>query len=152
LDARRAVIERVVGWRALASAPEQEIVDALGVGLHVAREPTEHLADGGASLVRRVLEEHVIGVSDLDEVMGASTRPTLLVATADRLHEHAGGVGRDAERGRARLVAHRLDDGRAERQSDLLEPATHRAAIDRSAHAREAIFLAIERNAIAELV
>ena len=63
------VVGRVAGRRS-----EQEVVDTLGVGLHVAGEAAEHLADGGAGLFRRVLEEDVIAVGDLDEVVAAPAR------------------------------------------------------------------------------
>jgi hypothetical protein len=50
----------VLGWWALIRRPEHGVVDALGVGLHVTREPPEQLADGRAGLSRRVLEEPIV--------------------------------------------------------------------------------------------
>lgn len=51
-----AVHHAWIGW------PEQEIIDALGVGLDVTREAAKHLADDGAGLLGRVLEEDVVGI------------------------------------------------------------------------------------------
>jgi hypothetical protein len=56
----------------------------------------------------------VIGVGDLDEEVSVAAAAARLVAALDRLDQHAGGVGRDAERVAQRVLAHRLDDGRAD--------------------------------------
>jgi glycine cleavage system regulatory protein len=55
----------------------------------------------------------VISVGDLDEEVRTAARLALLVGPWVRLDEHAGGVGRDAERSRQRLLVHRLDEHRA---------------------------------------
>jgi hypothetical protein len=94
----------------------------------------------------------VISICELHEVVPAMTRPRLPIGGRNRLHEHSGRVSRDAERVRERVVAHRGDHGRSDRHPELLEPATHRAAIDASAEPREAILLAMEWQAVAELV
>ena len=57
---------------------EEDVVDALGVGLDVAREAAEHLADDAAGLLRRVLEEDVVAVGDEHEVVAAPARLPLL--------------------------------------------------------------------------
>lgn len=118
-----------------SSGGEQDVEDALGVGLHEAGEALEQRGDGGGGLLRRVLEEDVIAVGDLDEVVAAPAGlPLLLVG--QRLHQDAGGVGRDAEGGCHRVFAHGLDDGGAERGAAVLEPAAHGAAVER--HPRRA--------------
>ena len=137
---------RLRGWA------KQRVVDALRVGLDEAAEAVEELADNGARLFRRVLEEHVITVGDLDEVMTARACAALLVARADRLDKYAGCVGRNAERVGQRVSAHRGNDGRADRHAEILEPTRHRPAVVRCAEAREAIFLPVQRQAIAQLV
>ena len=68
------------------------------------------------------------------------------------LHEHAGSVGRDTERVGERVLAHRGDHGGADRHAEIFEPAAHRAAIDACTESREAVFLAMERQSVAELV
>jgi hypothetical protein len=56
-----------------------------------------------------------------------------MIATGAWLGQHAGRVGRDAERRGERVGVHRRADGRAE----VLGPAAHRAAIERRANPRE---------------
>jgi hypothetical protein len=94
----------------------------------------------------------VIAVGDLHEIVPAMTRARLLVGGRNRLDEDAGRIGRDAERMCERVVAHRGHDGRTDRGAELLEPAAHRAAIDACTESREAIFLAVQRETVAELV
>src|SRR5262249_54772071 len=48
---------------------EQRVVDGVGVGLEVARKALEHLADGGARVLGRVLEKNVVLVGEDDEEM-----------------------------------------------------------------------------------
>lgn len=134
-----------------SSGGEQDVEDALGVGLHEAGEALEQRGDGGGGLLRRVLEEDVIAVGDLDEVVAAPAGlPLLLVG--QRLHQDAGGVGRDAEGGCHRVFAHGLDDGGAERGAAVLEPAAHGAAVERHPEAGEPVLLTIERQAVTMLV
>ena len=94
----------------------------------------------------------MVSVGDLNEVVPTGARPRLLVGGGDGLDEHAGGVGGDTECVRERVVAHGGHDRRADRTAELLEPAAHRAAIDARAEPRETIFLAMERQPVAELV
>ena len=75
----------VVGRQALIRGLEQQIVDALGVGLDVAGEAAEQLADGGRGLLGQVLDEDVIGVGDLDQEVAAAASAARLVAAGDRL-------------------------------------------------------------------
>src|SRR5665213_2713673 len=142
-----ATVGRVLGRR-----PEQDVVDALGVGLHVAGEPLEHLADGGRGLARRVLEENVIAIGDLDEVVAAAARLPPPLRVARRLDQHADGVRGDAECGLHRVGAHGGDDGGAQRRAGVLDPPAHGAAVERQAEAREAMLLAMERQPIAVFV
>src|SRR5690606_18150088 len=107
---------------------EQKVIDALGVGLDIAAEAAEELADGRRGLARHVLEEHVIGVCNLDQEVSAAAAATLLVAAPERLHEHASGIGGDAKRRAQRLLTHGLDHGGPDRGADLLGPPAHRAA------------------------
>ena len=53
--------------RQLGPIGEEEIEDALGVGLHIAAEAPEPGVDGGAGFVLEVVEQDVISVDDLDE-------------------------------------------------------------------------------------
>jgi hypothetical protein len=108
--ANRVVGLVVVDANTLLGWPIQEVIDTLGVGLHVA--PVEHLADGGRGFARRVLEEDVIRVGDLDEEMATPAGSPVLVGLADRLDQDARRIGRDAERRAKRLLPHRLDDRR----------------------------------------
>ena len=61
-----------VGKWALIGRPEQQVIDALGVGLDVSGEAAKQRTDRVAVLLRRVLKEHVIGVGDLDEVVATA--------------------------------------------------------------------------------
>lgn len=142
----------IIGTIALLDGAEQDVEHALGVGLDVAGVTGEQSVHDLAGLLGRELEEHVIRVGDLDEEVGGPTRLALLVFARYGLHADTGGVGRNAVCGSEGLLAHRLDDRRAGRAAHLLEPAAHRAAIDRHAETCEAIFLAMQRQAIAELV
>jgi hypothetical protein len=94
----------------------------------------------------------VVAIGDLHEVVSALTCAALLVGGRKRLDEDTGGVGRDAERVRERVVAHRRDHGGASGHAELFEPAAHRAAIDACAEAREPIFLAVQQQSVAQLV
>src|SRR5215208_7089960 len=133
----------VVGWRSLGWRREQQVVDALGVGLDVAGEAAEQLADRRRGLAWQVLEEDVIGVGDLDQEVSASAAAARLVAALDRLDQNPGGVGGDTEGRAHRLVAHRLDHARAEGGADLLGPATHGAAVEAQTEPDEAVLLAM---------
>jgi hypothetical protein len=75
---------REVGWVvvdaiSLVGRSIQDVVDALGIGLDEAGEAAEQLADDRAGLDGRVLEEHVIGIGDLDEEVRAAAWLALLV-------------------------------------------------------------------------
>jgi hypothetical protein len=94
----------------------------------------------------------VIGVGDLDEEVRAPARLALSVGTGRRLHQDSGGVGRDAEGGCERLLAHGLDNGGAQDGARLLEPTTQGAAVDGDAEPLEPILLPVERQPVAELV
>ena len=124
----------VVGRRALIRGLEQQIVDALGVGLDVAGEAAEQLADGGRSLLGQELEEDVIGVGDLDQEVAAAASAARLVAAGDRLDQDPGRIGGDAEGGAHRLVPHRLDHGGPE------------GGAEAQAEPHEAVRLAMERR------
>jgi len=140
--------------------PEDEVVDALGVGLDVAGEPAKHLADRGGGLPGGILEEHVVAIGDLDEEVPTSAAlalqaPTRLVPVglvAKRLDQHAGGVGEDAECVEHRVGVHRVNDGGAHGGAGVLEPPRHRPAIDGETEPPESILLAVKRQAITPLV
>jgi hypothetical protein len=83
LAAHRAIGAIIVDAIALRRRSIQDVEHALGVGLHVAREALEQLADHFAGLDRRVLEEHMIRVGDLDEEVRATARLALLVGRGD---------------------------------------------------------------------
>lgn len=71
---------------------------------------------------------------------------------ASLLHENARRVGRQAHRARERLDAHRVQHGGADDAAAFLEPARHRAAVDRHAEVGELFFLTVEREPAVELV
>lgn len=137
---------------ALRGNAKQDIEHTLGVGLHEAGVAGEHPTHDFAGLLGCELEEHVIGVCDLDEEVRATAGLALLVLARLGLYADAGRVGRDAVCGGKRLLAHRFDDRRTGCGAHLLEPAAHRAAVDRHAEAGEAVFLTMQRQAVAELV
>ena len=89
---------------------KENVVDALGVGLHVAREAAEELKHVVARLLVCVLKEDVIAVCDLHEVVTLLARLPHLLVRSNGLHQDAGCIGRDAHRGAHRFVAHRGDD------------------------------------------
>ncbi|NDB36158.1 MAG: hypothetical protein EB023_12655 [Flavobacteriia bacterium] len=132
---------------------KQDVEDALGVGLHVAGEAAEELADRGAGLALGVLEEDGVSVGDLHEVVPSLARPSRLRGRVSAsLHEDAGRVGGQAQRGREGLGAHRREDGGAERRAEVLEPSGHQAAVDGHAEVVELLFLPVERQPAVELV
>lgn len=131
------------GTRAILDDAEQDVEHALGVGLHEPGVAGEHSIHDLAGFFGRELEEHVIGIGDLDEEMRAAARLALLVLARLGLHANSRRIGRDAVRAAERFLAHRLDDGRTDLAADFLEPAAHRAAIDRHTKAREPIFLTV---------
>ncbi len=130
---------RVLGTAARLTS-EDCVVDRVGVGLDVAGEASEHLADGGACVLGLVLEEDVVLVGEHDEEVPLSTR----LASTGRygLDAHAGGVGRQTEGRLPGLLRGGVDDA-AERRAQVLGVTAHRAVVELDAiggeHEREAM-------------
>jgi hypothetical protein len=101
---------------------EQDVEDALSVGLDVAGKAAEHLGHRRAGLLGGVLEEDVVSIGDLDEEVSAAAGLALFLGGALGQDGDAGGVGRDAECLGHRLNPRGFDDRGAHRTGDD-EPA-----------------------------
>ena len=93
----------------------------------------------------------MIAVGDVDEVVPSLAGLSDFLVGANGLHEHAGGVGGDAEGGGERLLLRRVHHRRAAGGAGILDPPAHGAAIDGAAIAREAVLDAEQRHALAVL-
>jgi len=82
----------------------------------------------------------------------ALARLALLFVRANRLHSDASRVGGDAERGLHRVVAHRVDECRAEGPAEFVVPARERATIDGQTLRGKPLLLPEERQSVSDLV
>ena len=124
---------------------KQDVVDALGVGLHVPVKALEHLSDGGAGFTRRELEEDVVAVRELYEEMRAPARLALLVFPGNGLDRDAGGVGGQAERAGEGFLLGGFNHRRTRGGAGIFQPAAHGASVDGSAFAAVAVFQPVKR-------
>jgi len=123
----------------LGGVGEEQVEHGFCIGLDVARKTTKPFVDGSTIFFLEVLEDDVLAIGDHHEKVPLLAGLAALLVTVDGLHAYAGGIGRDAERGRKRVLAHGPHNRSCECVADELFPTRKRAAIDGEPVARERI-------------